>query len=51
MQMNITLGLRALALLAFVAASTAVIVLPELLGQADPAHARTFNAVLALGHF
>ena len=32
--MNLALGLRALALLAFVAASTAVIVKPELLGAA-----------------
>ena len=47
-QMNITLVFRALALLAFVAASTAVIVKPELIGGArlSPMH----HAVVALAH-
>ncbi|HEY0490237.1 MAG TPA: hypothetical protein VGD30_12030 [Telluria sp.] len=46
--MNITLVLRALALLALVAASTAVIVKPELIGGArtSPVH----HAVVALAH-
>lgn len=43
--MNITLGLRALALLAFVAASTAVIVKPELIGGARAPQA--LNSVVA----
>ena len=44
--MSISLGLRALALLAFVAASTAVIVHPELIGaQADT---QTLQSVVAL---
>jgi hypothetical protein len=44
--MNITLGLRTLALLAFVAASTIVIVMPELIGGTHPAPA--FNAIVAV---
>jgi len=48
--MNITLGLRALALLAFVAASTAVIVHPELIGGADGGDSPIVTAVVALGH-
>ena len=46
--MNIPLGLRALALLAFVAASTAVIVKPELIGA--PATPSALTPVVALGH-
>lgn len=44
--MNLSLGLRALALLAFVAASTAVIVQPELIGGGAP---QRLNSVVALG--
>jgi hypothetical protein len=45
--MNLHLGLRTLALLAFVAASTAVIVKPELITNA--AHAPTLNTLLVVG--
>ena len=45
--MNLTLGLRALALLAFIAISTAVIVQPALIGGAASPVA---DAVVALGH-
>ena len=45
--MNINLGLRTLALLAFVAASTIVIVMPELIGGAP--HAQPLTAALAFG--
>jgi hypothetical protein len=45
--MNINLGLRTLALLAFVAASTIVIVMPEFIGGTHPA--QPFNAVVAVG--
>lgn len=48
LQMNITLVLRALALLAFVAASTAVIVVPELIGGVRAP--QTHLAVVALAH-
>lgn len=48
--MNITLGLRALALLAFVAASTAVIVEPRLIGGAPAARTQTLHSVVALNH-
>ncbi len=48
--MNITLGLRALALLAFVAASTAVIVKPELIGASEELGSPLVAAVVALGH-
>ena len=44
------LGLRTLALLAFVAASTAVIVKPELIGGYQSPQSPTLNAVLVLGH-
>lgn len=44
--MNIALGLRALALLAFVAASTAVIVFPHLLGG----DLQLFHSGVALSH-
>lgn len=46
--MNITLGLRALSLLVFVAASTAVIVAPELVGGADALDA--IGALVAVSH-
>ena len=49
-RMNIALGLRALALLAFVAASTAVIVNPEWIGGADGGNSPLVAAVVALGH-
>lgn len=48
--MNITLGLRALALLAFVAASTAVIIEPELLGGVAAAELETLDLILAVSH-
>ena len=48
LQMNITLVFRALALLAFVAASTAVIVIPELIGGARAP--QTHHAVVAIAH-
>jgi hypothetical protein len=46
----VTLGLRALALLAFVAASTAVIVKPELIGAGEGVDSPLVAAVVALGH-
>lgn len=46
----VTLGLRALALLAFVAASTAVIVNPELIGAGEAVGSPLADAVVALGH-
>jgi hypothetical protein len=48
--MNITLGLRALTLLAFVAASTAVIVVPELIGGASAADRDVLNLIVAINH-
>ena len=48
LQMNITLVFRALALLAFIAASTAVIVKPELIGGARSP--LIHHAVVALAH-
>ncbi len=48
--MNITLGLRALGLLAFVVASTCVIIQPELIGGDAAAKVQTLNAVVALAH-
>jgi hypothetical protein len=47
--MNLQLGLRTLALLALVAASTAVLVKAELLGTQHAA-APAFAAMLAIGH-
>ncbi|HEX8612382.1 MAG TPA: hypothetical protein VF800_13940 [Telluria sp.] len=44
--MNIALGLRALALLAFVAVSTALIVMPQLLGG----DLQIFHSGVALSH-
>lgn len=48
--MNIVPGLRALASLAFVAATTVVIVAPELLAGAQAAAAGTLNAAVAISH-
>lgn len=48
--MNIFLGLRALALVAFVALSTAVIIEPELIGGAAAADLETINSVVAVSH-
>jgi hypothetical protein len=47
--MKLRLGLRTLALLAFVAASTVVIVKPELIGAAAP-QPPTLNTLLIVGH-
>ena len=49
--MNITLGIRAIALLAFVAAATALIVQPGVLGLESASHAQALNAVVAPGQF
>jgi hypothetical protein len=46
--MNLHLGLRTLALLAFVAAATVVIVTPELIGGAH-AQQPAFNTMLVVG--
>jgi hypothetical protein len=46
--MNFQLGLRALALLAFVAVATVVIVRPELIGGA-PASQPALNTLLVVG--
>ncbi len=48
--MNITLGLRAVTLLAFVAASTIVIVKPELIAGDDAVATQTLHKVVAIGH-
>jgi hypothetical protein len=48
--MKLTLGLRTLALLAFVAASTTVILKPELTGGAGAARQEALPSVLALSH-
>jgi hypothetical protein len=48
--MKLDIGLRTLALLAFVAASTIVIVQPELIFGAHAAHVPSFDAVLLVGH-
>lgn len=50
MAMNLQLGLRTLALLALVAASTAMLVKPELIGVPGAASASAFAATLAIGH-
>jgi hypothetical protein len=47
--MKLDIGLRTLALLAFVAASTIVIVQPELIFGAHASHVPTLNTVLLLG--
>jgi hypothetical protein len=46
--MSINLGLRALALLAFVALSTAVIIEPELIGGVAAADLETIQSVVAI---
>ncbi|UUZ49010.1 hypothetical protein LP420_00100 [Massilia sp. B-10] len=48
--MNITLGLRALTLLAFVAASTAVIVVPELIRGHAAADTDVLDLIFAINH-
>jgi len=48
--MNITLGLRALTLLAFVAASTAVIVAPDLIGGPSAADRDVLDLIVAISH-
>jgi hypothetical protein len=48
--MTITLGLRALTLLAFVAISTAVIIEPELIGGAAAAELETMQSIVAVSH-
>jgi hypothetical protein len=50
MQMNIPLGLRTVALLAIVAASTAVLVAPELIGGTQAATSPAIVSMLAVGH-
>jgi hypothetical protein len=47
---NFQLGLRALALVAFVALSTAVLVEPELIGGTDSGTALAIGAIPALSH-
>ena len=49
-KMNITLGLRALTLLAFIVASTAVIIEPELIGGPTAAKVRTIDSSVAVSH-
>lgn len=48
--MSITLGLRALAVLAFVAVSTAVVIAPELIGGLGAAELDTITSVMAVSH-
>jgi hypothetical protein len=48
--MNLTLGCRAVALLAFVAISTAVIVEPEIIGGLAAADLDSMESVVVLGH-
>jgi hypothetical protein len=47
---NIQIGLRALALVAVVAFSTAVLVQPELIGGSAPATARAIGSIPVLAH-
>ncbi len=49
--MNLTLALRAVTLLAFVALSTALIVQPDALGLGSAASGPVLNPVVALSHF
>ena len=49
-KMSITLRLRALALLAFVALSTAVIIEPELIGGIAAADLETMHSGVAISH-
>jgi hypothetical protein len=48
--MNLHLGLRTLALLAIVAASTAVLIKPELIGGSAAATAPAITSMLVVGH-
>lgn len=48
--MNLQLGLRTLALLALVAASTAVLVRPELIGGHPAATSPAIASMLVVGH-
>ncbi|GAB3434897.1 hypothetical protein NX773_16655 [Massilia solisilvae] len=48
--MNLQLGLRTLGLLLFVAASTALLVKPELIGAPHAGTGPAFAAVLAVAH-
>jgi hypothetical protein len=48
--MNITLGLRAVLLVAFVAAATAVIVEPELIGGVAAADLEALDLIVAISH-
>ena len=48
--MTYQLGLRTLLLLAIVAASTAVLIAPELIGGRENANAPVLLSMLALGH-
>jgi hypothetical protein len=50
MQMNLHLGLRTLALLAIVAASTAVLIKPELIGGSAAATTPAITSMLVVGH-
>ncbi len=49
--MNLTLALRAVALLAFVAISTALIVQPNMLGLEKASNGPILSPVVALSHF
>jgi hypothetical protein len=48
--MNISLGLRAVVLLAFVAATTAVIIEPELIGGPQAATVQALESAVAISH-
>jgi hypothetical protein len=48
--MNITLGLRALLLVAFVAAATAVIIEPELIGGIAAADLDAIDLIFPISH-
>jgi hypothetical protein len=50
-KMNLTLALRAVTLLAFVALSTALIVQPHLFGLEKAANGPVLSPVVALSHF
>ena len=48
--MNLQLGLRTIALLALVAISTAVLVMPELIGGADHGVTMALSTIPVVGH-
>lgn len=48
--MNLQLGLRTMALLALVAISTAVLVMPELIGGADHGVTTALSTIPVVGH-